>query len=130
VPPLPAVQLLAGDSLRSVADEQPPPDFWFRLRWYATTLPVQTAVAYVPMAAAAVALGYASSFGTLATWLVGAGSIALLLLLGFAVFAFLLFEDDWWNDVMWEQTTAMLLALALHVVALPAAWLWGRGLGG
>jgi hypothetical protein len=107
-----------------------PRRYGWRLRSLATSLPVETAKYYAVMAALSVGLGYLSSLGATALFLAVAVSVLLFIGLGFLAFAWLLFEDDWWNDTMWEQTTAGVLALVLHLGLLPTAWFWGRGFGG
>jgi hypothetical protein len=72
-------------------------------------------------------------------WLSRQGDGALLLSLvlgtivflglGFAVFLWLAYEEDWWDDFR-EQNRAMVVFGLLHLVGLPAAWFWGRSLGG
>ncbi len=73
-------------------------------------------------------------------WLAGQGDGALLLSLvlgtvvfvglGFAVFLWLAYEEDWWHDFREQNRAMVVFGLLFHLVGLPAAWFWGRSVGG
>lgn len=86
-----------------------PRRYGWKAYWLATSLPAGMLAWYTVMGVSAVGLGYGSTVGSLGFWLSAVASAGLLVFCGFLVFVFLLFEDDWWNDTMWEQTTAYLL---------------------